>query len=106
MSQNDSPAVQASIENFWDNYLFILEKNTIPAKSRPWYRKHVEAYIKANNNIPLNTHTGQHIDRYLNAKGRLPQLKEWQFRQIVDALRLLFSELIRTQWSTSYYWFQ
>ncbi len=106
MSPNESLTHQASVDRFWDNYLFILEKNAIPKNSIPWYRKHAEAYIKANKNTPLSSQTGQEIDCYLNAKGRLPKLNEWQFRQIADAIRLLFTELIQPQWSESYDWFQ
>jgi len=106
MPLNDTLAHQASIERFWANYLFILQNNSVPKKSIPWYRKHVEAYIKTNKNTPLSHHTGQDIDRYLNAKGRLPALKEWQFRQIADALRLLFFELLCTPWAKSYDWYQ
>jgi len=106
MPQNKLSAHQISVDRFWDNYLFILKKNAIPANSIPYYRKHAEAYINANKNTPLSTQTSQNIDRYLNAKGRLPELKEWQFRQIADAIRLLFTELIQPQWSESYDWFQ
>ena len=106
MSQDNSPAHQISVDRFWDNYLFILKKNAIPKNSIPWYRKHAESYINANKNTPLSSQTGQDIDRYLNAKGRLPGLKEWQFRQIADAIRLLFTEIIQPQWSNSFDWFQ
>ena len=106
MSQGKLPAHRGSVSRFWDNYLFILKKNAISKSSIPWYRKHTEAYIKANKGTPLIDQTAQDIDRYLNAKGRLPELKEWQFRQIADAIRLLFTELIQPQWSKSYDWFQ
>lgn len=106
MPQGKSAAHQISVDRFWDNYLFILKKNAIPKSSIPWYRKHAEAYIKANKNTPLSSQTGQDIDDYLNTKGRLPGLQEWQFRQIADAIRLLFTELIHPQWSESYDWFQ
>ena len=106
MPKNKLSAHQISVDRFWDNYLLILKKNAIPTNSTPYYRKHVEAYIKANKNTPLSTQTSQNIERYLNAKGRLPELKEWQFRQIADAIRLLFTELIQPQWSKSYDWFQ
>jgi hypothetical protein len=54
MSQGKSAAHQISVDRFWDNYLFILKKNAIPKSSIPWYRKHAEAYIKANKNTPLS----------------------------------------------------
>ena len=106
MSSRTPDAYRASVERFWANYLFILQKNAIPKNSIPWYRKHAEAYIKACKDAPLSKQTAQDIDDYLNAKGRLKELKEWQFRQIADALRLLFSELVQPPWSKSYDWFQ
>ena len=106
MSSTKTPTHYASVERFWGNYLFILEKNNIPKNSLPWYRKHIEAYIKANKGTLLSGQTGDDVDHYLNAKGRLPELKEWQFRQIADALRLLFTELVQADWSKSYDWFQ
>lgn len=106
MPLSNSPDHQAAIDRFWSNYLFVLNNNSVPAKSVPWYRKHIEAYIKEHENTPLTLHTGHIIDQYLNAKGRLPGLKEWHFRQIADALRLLFDELICPQWSKSYDWYQ
>ena len=72
MSSTQTPGHHASVERFWDNYLFILEKNNIPKNSLPWYRKHIEAYIKANKGTLLSGQTGEDVDHYLNAKGRLP----------------------------------
>jgi integron integrase len=105
MPLSNSPEHKAAIDRFWSNYLFILKNNGVPAKSIPWYRKHIEAYIKAHENHPLRLHTGQEIEQYLTTKGRLPGLKEWQFRQIADALRLLFNEFLCLQWSKSYDWY-
>jgi hypothetical protein len=102
MSLDTTKAYQISVDRFWDNYLFILDKNAIPGSVIPWYRKHTAAYIKANKNTPLSSQTEQDIDCYLNEKGRLTGLKEWQFRQIADAVWLLFTELVRPQWSESF----
>ena len=73
---------QNSVDRFWDNNLFVLKKNATPKNSIAWYRKHAEAYIKVYKNTPINSQTGEDIDCYLNAKGRLPELEEWQFRQL------------------------
>ncbi len=106
MSLDDSSLRQHSVERFWANYLFVLEKNSVSKQSMQWYRKHVEAYIRESNNRPLVQHSGSDIDRYLNAKGRLSGLPEWKFRQIANALRLLFTDLVGAQWSRSYDWDQ
>ena len=46
------------------------------------------------------------VGRHLIAKGRNTSLEEWQFRQIADALRLLFCDLIRPAWAKHYDWYQ
>jgi len=104
MTGNVSGKHQHAIDRFWHNYLSILEKNSVPKKSRQWYRKHLEEYIAAHPGVKLQRHTARFIDDYLNAKGRLKNLKEWQFRQIVDALRLVFCQLIHPEWAESYDW--
>ena len=86
---------QHAVDRFWHNYLSILDNNTIPLRSRACYRKHVEMYIAAHGNKRLAAHTPQIIGDYLIAKGKNQSLKEWQFRQIADALRPLFCEMIR-----------
>ncbi len=76
----------------------------MPKTHRPWYRRHVEQYIKAYEGRRLATHQPQFVDNYLNTKGRLPNLQEWRFRQIVDSLRYLFAEQLRLDWALSYDW--
>ena len=104
MSEKSTDVHQDSVDRFWCNYLSLLQKNSIQKHSQPWYRKHVEMYIAAHKDVRFANHLPENIDRYLNAKGRLTGLKEWQFRQISDALRLLFCELIQPQWVSD--WFQ
>lgn len=104
MKAGNDRARQREIERFWHNYLSILEKAKIPAKVRPWYRKHIEQYIAAHQELRLAQHQPPLVDDYLNAKGRIPSLPEWQFRQIADALRLLFCELVRPEWAARYQW--
>ena len=105
MSDKGTDEYQRKIDRFWHNYLSILEKYSIPQKARHWYRNHAEEYISAHHAVKLQHHTPEHVDNYLNAKGRLENLQEWQFRQIVDALRLLFCELVHSDWSTEYDWY-
>ena len=106
MSGKNADDHQNSIGRFQRNYLSLLEKHSIPKRSLLWYRKHVQKYIDAHKDVRLADHLPDDIDRYLNAKGRLANLKEWQFWQIADALRLLFCKLIQPRWAFDYDWFQ
>jgi integron integrase len=92
------------VQRFWHKYLSILEKASVPPRCRPYYRKAVEDYISANAGHRLATHTGSHVENYLLAKGRLPYLQEWQFRQIVDALQLLFQAYLGRDWAQRFDW--
>ncbi len=101
----NSPGTQPrAVRRFWHNYFSILEKFAVSPRVRPWYRKHVEAYIHASRERRLADHTPEDIDRYLADKGRQNGVQEWQFRQIADALHLLFCELLSSPWADDYNW--
>ena len=104
MAKPSSGGQLPAVQRFWHNYLSVLEKSSIPKSARPYYRKAVEGYIIANRGRRLATHTAEDVDRYLAAKGRLPHLQEWKFRQIVDALRLLFSTFLQRPWALDFDW--
>lgn len=106
MSDQNHDKYQQLVNQFWHNYLFLLEKHSIPAKARSWYRRHIEEYISFYEGVKLQQHLPHHLDDYLTAKGRMARIPEWQFRQIADALKLLFKEQIRTKWAAEYDWYQ
>ncbi len=105
MSYRNHDKYQQLVNQFWHNYLFLLEKHSIPVKARSWYRKHVEEYISSYQGVKLQHHFPRHLDDYLTAKGRMAKLPEWQFRQIVDALKILFKEHIKPAWADDYDWY-
>ncbi len=84
-----------SVSRFWDNYIYKTKIYNINPKVARWYVRHAEEYIKAHPNRRLDQHTPQEIEAYLREKGRNPSLDDWQFRQIVDALKILFVEMVK-----------
>lgn len=92
------------IKNFWNNYLSLLEKYHIPEKARPWYRRHVESYIEVYSNQRLATHTPANLESYLSDLGRQGHISDWQFRQCADALRILFCEVVQSEWASRFDW--
>ncbi len=91
------------ISRFWEKFI----KKSIHYNIKPdvvrWHVKHAESYIRSHDSR-LNTHTALDIDKYLQEKGRNIRIKDWQFCQIVDALRLLFVDVIALPWSADYPW--
>jgi hypothetical protein len=94
---NPNPPAPEAIARFYDNYLNCLHKASIPGKQRRWYVKHVEDFIKTHSGRKIKSLTGQEVSRYLEMIGRQNRLTGWQFAQCIDAIRILYCELVSAQ---------
>ncbi|MCU7810408.1 MAG: phage integrase N-terminal SAM-like domain-containing protein, partial [Candidatus Thiodiazotropha sp. (ex Notomyrtea botanica)] len=92
------------IGRFWSNYLEILEIFRIPEKSKTWYRRHIERFIADHPDIRLRDHTPESVETWLDCLARSNQISDWQFRQKVDALRLLICHFLKLAWGTGFDW--
>jgi integron integrase len=92
------------VEQFWIRYIDVLKLFRIPERSLPWYRRNVQEFIDAHPETRLQAHTPETIEQWLQHIGRSERLTDWQFRQKVDALRLLFSHLLKVPWAGSFDW--
>jgi len=88
-------------------YLNCLSAEAIPPKSRPYYVIRLNQFIKAIAGADPNSLDEQTIQNILISFGRQDNLKDWQFAQLVDAVRIYFTCLLnatvasRVDWS---YW--
>jgi len=85
-----------SISRFWDNYILKTESYGVKPEVIRWYVRHAETYIKAYSGQRLATHTREMVEKYLRDKGRKPEIKDWQFEQLVMSLKILFVEMVQT----------
>ena len=86
--KNSSPT--NTTKRFWDKYIkYILGQGVKQSVAR-WYVFRVEQYIKAFPNKRLSEHRPEDVSNYLEKQGRIGRMKDWQFRQMVDALQNLF----------------
>jgi len=95
---------QGKVSRFWDRYIALTKAYDINAETARWYVKHVERYIGENHKLRLVNHSSGNVERFLNELGRNKHIEDWQFRQAVDALRILFCELIIVDWAKSFPW--
>lgn len=58
--------------------------------------KRIEDFIKTQNGRRIKSLTGPDITAYLEMIGREMRLSGWQFRQCVDAIRILYCKLLLT----------
>lgn len=92
------------IELFWKRYIDVTKRFRIPERTRPWYRRHVQAFIDAHSGTKLQRQTPETVERWFTKLGQNPQLPAWQFRQKVDALRLLFTHMLHLPWAIQFDW--
>lgn len=93
----------AQISRFWEKFIEKSKSYDIKQDHVRWYVKHAEQYIRAHDSR-LSEHSAVDIDKYLQEKGRNIRLKDWQFCQVVDALRILFVDIVVSPWSSEYPW--
>lgn len=92
------------VTRFWQRYLQLLEKYRIPERARPWYRQRVQAYLKSKQGRRLREQGPEDVACWLEDLGRNPQVTDWQFRQAVDALHLLFAKMLTAPWANQVDW--
>ena len=93
-----------SVSRFWDNYIAKTKSYKIKSSSARWYVRHAEDYIKANASSRLSQHSTDQIEKYLREKGRSLRLLDWQYKQLVIALKILFVEMVQTSWAVDFAW--
>src|ERR1035437_3115327 len=67
--------------------------------AREYYVRWAEAWTKARGNRSPDTTTA-----FFDSLGRTAHLADWQFRQAVDAARILAHEILAIPWAASYDW--
>lgn len=89
-------ALPGAAARFFDNYLKCLTNASVPEKQRRWYVKRIEEFIRAQNGRKIKGLSTDDITRYLETIGRENRLSGWQFRQCIDAIRILYCQLLNT----------
>jgi len=87
-------AAPGAASRFLDNYLTCLAKASVPERPRRWYVKRVEDFIRAQQGRKIKALSGAEVTEYLARIGLENRLAGWQFRQCVDAIRILYCELL------------
>lgn len=81
---------RSGIDRFWDRYIEEALRQGVEETVIRWYVSRAEAYVTAIPDKRLTSHTAADVERYLEQVGRLGRLEDWQFRQMVDAIQILF----------------
>ncbi len=97
-------ASSAHGQAFWVRYFSVLSTFRIPEKTHPWYQKHVEQFIAFLPDTQLQNRSAEDTQKWLETLSRQQQIADWQFRQKVNALRLLYGQLFHSDWARHFDW--
>lgn len=88
---------------FWDRYLEILHNQGVTPPSDRWHVVRAERFILAFPGRRLAELTPDEVSAYLAKAGEDGRLEDWQYRQLVAAIRILFST-VKPAWFESFDW--
>jgi len=94
------------ISRFWNRYVEKTASYHIKESSIKWYVRYVEQYIATHKSYRLSLHCADGVGHYLSDIGRRGYLKDWQFKQLVTALKILFVDIVKSDWAASFPWDQ
>ncbi len=75
---------------FWVYYIDNLRIIGVKEDFMRWYVMHAEEYLRAFPGKIITTHTVDDVQGYLQNIGRKRRIRDWQYRQVVDAIQNLF----------------
>ncbi len=101
MGQDKNPE---SVERFWDRFIAIVHHNKVKEPFDRWYVIRAEEYIRFYDGKRLQQHSRQDVEDWLHVLGRRDDLKDWQFKQAVHAIRILFCQLVKSDWAHDLDW--
>ncbi len=88
---------------FWDGYLKLLHKQGVKPPADRWHVVRAEGFIRAFPGRRLAELTPDEVSAYLESMGRNGTLEDWQYRQLVLAIRILFST-VKPEWREVFDW--
>jgi len=93
-----------TMTDLWQRYTGALHQKGIQPPYDRWYVIRTEAFLQGHKGKQLKEYTSDLVQVYLAALGRSQSLNAWQFRQTVDAIRILCSNVFNRPWAASFDW--
>ena len=91
-------------EAFWSMYEDQLLASGLHPKAVDWCRKRAEFFIETTKRVRLKDKTSEDIKGYFCKQLVSGRLEDWQYEQLVDALRVLFLQVVKAPWAQAFPW--
>jgi integron integrase len=87
----------------WAAFLTALNERGATDRYGRWCVIRAERFLKKSPDKAPRCYAADDVVSYLRNLGRWP-IEDWQYRQIVDALEILFSRALQLDWARSFDW--
>ncbi len=88
----------------WDRFLTILSKKFKNSARVRWTVIRAEHYLHADRERPFCARDAGHVSAYFARVAERGKVSDWQFRQIIEALEILFVEAMQAPWASAVDW--
>lgn len=87
-----------------DDYRVMLGNKGISDKYAEWYMRRTLSFMRYAGYTDPRGLERKVVEQYLAEKSRQDSLKDWQFRQVVDAIRILVEDVAKAPWAGEVDW--
>jgi integron integrase len=91
-------------EAFWRIYEEALSRDGVEEQAIKWHRRRAEYFVESTRRVRLRDKTAEDIKGYLCKQVASGRLDDWQYGQLVDALRVLFVKVVKLPWAETFPW--
>ena len=88
----------------WTRFLTLLRERGIKDSSARWHVFRAEQFLKTRRDGDPTAFAAEDIAGYLRAVGGNARLEDWQYRQVVEALEVLFARVLELPWAATFDW--
>jgi len=89
---------------FWSRYAEVLHQRNIGGKNAEWHVRRAREFVQGLDGIRLREVDAAYVEKWIEELGRKPGMAEWQMRQAISALEILFLDLLEAGWAVSFDW--
>jgi len=94
----------ASVERFWSRFRSGMDRREISGKAAIWVERRARHFIDAYPEARLAERTAEDVEAYLGQFLCRWQLQDWQVGQVVDAIEILYRDLVEVSWAADFPW--
>ncbi|HEX5420195.1 MAG TPA: integron integrase [Gammaproteobacteria bacterium] len=88
----------------WTLYYAALGERGVVDRRARWFARLTEKFFRAVPRENPRRYTSDDVARYLRDTGKQAAIEDWQYRQLVEALEILFVQALRLDWAGAFDW--